>query len=84
MNWNWQRALEGAIVSGLLTGASAFQVSLQQPQLTLKLAISSAVVTAVITIIKGFGQSYQAANPVTTVTLPTSVTPISPTKEAQP
>jgi len=68
--FNWIRAIEGAVVTAVIAGGSSYQIASADPALTTKAATSTVLVTALVAFIKGIGQSYQQAQVV-----PTPITP---------
>lgn len=66
-SFNWARAAEGAIVSGLLAGTAVIQPLANGGQFNPRNVGLAFGATALCAFIKGIGQSYQAAATVQTV-----------------
>jgi hypothetical protein len=82
-SFNWKRALEGAVVSGLIAGSSALQVAIADKNIAVQAVSTAFGVTFLVTVIKGFGQAYQdAASVTTTVTQPAGTTTLTETTAA--
>lgn len=79
-SFNWTRAAEGAVVSGLLAGTAVLEPLANGASINPKAIGIAFSATVLCSFIKGIGQSYQQATMVTTtITQPTNTTALTET-----
>jgi hypothetical protein len=83
--FNWIRAVEGALVTAIIAGAASYQAVATNPSLTAQAVTSTVIVTFAVAFVKGIGQSLAPPAQVsTTITQPAGTSAITETIASGP